>query len=52
MIPKNGNHRFIDGVADERLAAAVISSYCRRRLVEELSCTKATGEFIMHTAVH
>jgi len=40
---QNGNHRFIDGVADERLAAAVISSYCRRRLVEELSCIKATG---------
>jgi hypothetical protein len=39
-------------VADERLAAAVISSYCRRRLVEELSCTQATGESIMHTALY
>jgi hypothetical protein len=29
------DHRFINGVADEGLAAAVISSHCRRRVVEE-----------------
>jgi hypothetical protein len=34
-LQKMADHRFINGVADEGLAAAVISSDCRRRVVEE-----------------
>ena len=46
------DHRFINGVADEGLAAAVISSYCRRRVVEEFLGAEAADKFIMYAAVY